>query len=386
MAEQTVTETPSERPADHRNAESRDLAPVSAGVKRFLDRFCPKPEVLLPRFGEQPSRFVQLYEGDVRIQKNSLIATRKAGDLIGEAAFYRTSNTGAADNVRGAAIVSLDTTSLFRIDRKFIADLNDHERAIWHESVARVLTAKLDEASDARDQLKSDRKDIELLVDRFVSSEGRAAARAALRGGKFCRHVDTEACHAVVWFSDVAGFSSFAAREPPDTSSQIIRSIMEIQVDAIRSANGEIDKFMGDGLMAFWRAPDAERLKIASNKAVSAALKCRDELASFFRAKSLPLDVRIGIHGGPVILGDFGVSDRIAFTLIGATVNSASRYEQSKCCIEGKPLGPVRVSPQIFNLVSDLEIRASFDAQPRQFADKHDARFTAFVSTVKKSP
>ena len=340
---------------------------------------------VLCRDNEPAFEFWIIEEGQVQIRKNVLIATREAGDLIGEAAFYRIANPVLATNVRGATVTAVDKTSLFRIDRKFIADLEGHEQAVWHETVARVLTAKLDEATENRDKLKLDRIDVELLVSRFVSPEGRSAARAALQAGEFKRQLDAESCEAVVWFSDIAGFSSFASECNPEVSSKIIRSVMDIQADAIHSAKGEIDKFMGDGLMAFWRAPDRERIEVASNLAVSAALSCERELRRFFDARSLPLGLRIGLHSGPVILGDFGGSERIAFTLIGETVNSANRYEQAKCCVEGRPLGPVRISPRVFALVTNAAVKASFEARPREFADKHNALFSAFVSIAKEA-
>jgi class 3 adenylate cyclase len=323
--------------------------------------------------------------GEVQIHKGAVITTRKAGELIGEAAFYRTSDTGSTANVRGAAILVPREATLFRVDRKFIADLDQRQQAVWHETVARVLTTKLDEATETREKLKHDRKDVELLLSRFVTPEGRSAARAALAGGGLKRQLDVEACDAVVWFSDIAGFSTFASGRSPEESSRIIRTIMDLQVQAIFSAKGEVDKFMGDGVMAFWRAPDQERMAIAADGAVRAALECEERLDEFFKANALPLGIRIGIHAGPVILGDFGGGERIAFTLIGETVNSAARYEQAKSCVAGKPLGPIRVSPAVFDLVDDPTVRDSFEARLREFTAKHGCPFNAFVSIPKEA-
>lgn len=387
-----------------RTAGGTPSASLLSGVEAFLNRFCPHPDVLIPCFEAQPGRLLrrlqgetlccdkeQAFEfwiverGEVWVHKDdAVITTRRAGELVGEAAFYRTTDTGAAAPLRGATILVPDEATLFRVDKKFIADLDLRQQAVWHETVARVLTAKLDEATESRQKLKSDRKDIELLLSRFVTPEGRSAARAALADGRRSSQLDAEACDAVVWFSDIAGFSTFASGRSPAESSRTIRVIMDLQAEAILSAGGEIDKFMGDGVMAFWRAPDPERMATAAEGAVRAALDCERNLAEFFNANDLPLGIRIGIHAGPVILGDFGGGDRIAFTLIGETVNSAARYEQAKTCVAGNPLGPIRVSSAVFGLIEDREVRASFEASAREFTAKHDCPFNAFVSSPKE--
>jgi class 3 adenylate cyclase len=370
------------------------------GIDLFLERFCPQDQISILRavFDRQPRRLVRLEHGrelcrlgdvaydfwiiesgEISVCKDSHRLNRRAGELVGEAWQYRIDGEGQLTQRRGATLSAYGDACVFRLDRAFLACMSDAERAAWHETMGRVLTAKLDEATDQRDMLRRARWSTETLVDRFVSADGREAACAAFQADGFTRQIDAESCNAVVWFSDVAGFSAHALTLSPDQAGQVIRRIMDIQSAAIQSAGGQIDKFMGDGLMAYWRAPDEERLAAAASRAVAAAVACTRELEEHFRADGLHCDIRIGLHCGPVILGDFGGGDRVAFTLIGETVNSASRYEQAKTCIEGKSLGRVRVSPSVFRFVSDPDLRAAFEGVPRTFADKHATRFEAYA-------
>jgi len=271
---------------------------------------------------------------------------------------------------------------LYRIDWRFLSGMGDTELAVWHETVARVLTRKLDEAVTHRDRLIRDRHASESLIARFVSPEGRQAAMAAIRPGRFVRHIDAETCGAVVWFSDIAGFSAHALGLPAAEIGALVREFMDIQTARIEPVGGQVDKYMGDGLMAFWRAPDKARLAEAARCAVSAALDCERALTERFAERGLPFDVRIGLHCGDVIFGDFGGSERIAFTLIGETVNSASRYEQARTCIDGIPLGRVRVSPAVFTQLRSEELIGAFEPMPRTFSDKHATRFVAHVANL----
>jgi class 3 adenylate cyclase len=372
----------------------------SKGVAFFLERFCRQPDALLPAFAATPGRreilnegevlcldeapadvFWIVEEGQVVIRKDHPIATRQVGEIVGEAAFYRLNASGAPNVVRGATVDSGDRAVLCRFDRSFIDRFDDRQRSVWHETIARVLTAKLDEATVSRDKLKHDRANGDALIRHFVPAEGLSAARAVFDNGKFTRRLDPESCNAVVWFSDIAGFSALTSSVPAEESARLLRRLMDIQAAAIQKFDGEVDKFSGDGLMAFWRAPDEERLATAARQSMSAALNCHRELTAFFKKEQQPtLGIRIGLHAGPVILGDFGGGDRIAFTLIGETVNAAARYEQARTCVAGRELGPIRVSPKVFDLIDDPSVRSLFEKQQRKFADKHDVPFAAFVS------
>jgi class 3 adenylate cyclase len=109
---------------------------------------------------------------------------------------------------------------------------------------------------------------------------------------------------------------------------------------------------------------------------MSAAKRIREIVA----AEHLGLDIRIGLHMGPVVIGDFGGKDRIAYTLMGETVNSASRYEQARADQDGLPLGAVRLSDTVFVELRAPHLVSRFDASPREFESKQGRRFLTHTS------
>lgn len=131
-----------------------------------------------------------------------------------------------------------------------------------------------------------------------------------------------------VLFSDIRGFTSLSEKRSAEQVMQILNDYFDLQVNAIFSTQGTLDKFIGDAVMAFWGAP-IEDEKHAEN-AVVTALVMVDNLLEF--RKALPeelqnFDVGIGIHSGEAVVGMLGSKRRFDYTAIGDTVNLASRIE-----------------------------------------------------------
>lgn len=360
----------------------------------FLTRFCSHPDVLADHLENQPRRHVDLRDGQylcrkgdqadtmwiilrgqIRIQDERVFAFRCAGDLVGELAFYRVPRTKEIHR-RGADMIAVGDVSLLRIEASFIEGLDAQASVLWHQTVASVATSKIDDAQARRLDLDLERSQAEGMLAKFVCEEGMLAARASIAGRE---PIDPERTNALVWFSDIAGFSAHAQGLRADAAGRLIRGLMDVQIRAITEASGQVDKLMGDGLMAFWRLPDQERASREVPIAVRSALLARDRLIDFIRDRNLPIDVRIGLHFGQVVIGDFGGSDRIAFTLIGDTVNRASRYEQAKSCQRGLPLGRVRISPDVFRRLTE-HLTEDFERVPRQFSDKHGVLYDVHAS------
>jgi len=132
-----------------------------------------------------------------------------------------------------------------------------------------------------------------------------------------------------VMFIDLEGFSAFAARRPAPVVADGLNAIFAQIGPIIENTGGVIDKYTGDGLMAFWGAPD--ELKNHLDCAVSAALQIKKSFDGEL-SDGLPADlprVRIGISTGPVIVGNLGFEGRWNYTLVGRTVNTGERIEQS---------------------------------------------------------
>jgi adenylate cyclase len=134
---------------------------------------------------------------------------------------------------------------------------------------------------------------------------------------------------AAVMFVDVIGSTRRMEAITPEEVITIIRAFHRRIVPIVFRHNGSVDKFLGDGLMAVFGAPEK-----APNEARDALLcaveildtidQWRDQLVAVGRVATT---VAIGIHYGPVIQGNVGIADRLEFTTLGDTVNVASRLE-----------------------------------------------------------
>ncbi|MDH3581767.1 MAG: adenylate/guanylate cyclase domain-containing protein, partial [Hyphomicrobiales bacterium] len=132
-----------------------------------------------------------------------------------------------------------------------------------------------------------------------------------------------------VLFLDVRGFTSMSEDKLPYDVVYILNSLFAAIGAAIHEEGGWIDKYLGDGLMAvFGRDSDAEdgcRRAIRAAKRIDTALdRVNRELESELQA---PLRLGIGLHVGSLVLGEIGHDRTAAMTVIGKTVNAASRLE-----------------------------------------------------------
>jgi adenylate cyclase len=131
-----------------------------------------------------------------------------------------------------------------------------------------------------------------------------------------------------VMFTDLAGYTAIS-EQLGDNVVPLLAEYLEAVSTAVLNHSGTIDKFIGDGVMAFWGAPlPNERHAI---DACAAALECQHLLALQRRAAEdqgrTPLRMRIGINTGRMLVGNIGSDERLSYTVIGDPVNVASRLE-----------------------------------------------------------
>jgi adenylate cyclase len=130
-----------------------------------------------------------------------------------------------------------------------------------------------------------------------------------------------------VMFTDIRGFSALSSNAEASSILQMLNDYYEVVVEIVFRHEGTVDKFMGDGLMVLWGAPVHHPDDCA--RAVRAALDIQRamEAFNFDRASrgQLPIEVGIGINTGPVVAGYLGSSRTMSYSVIGDTVNLASR-------------------------------------------------------------
>jgi len=132
-----------------------------------------------------------------------------------------------------------------------------------------------------------------------------------------------------ILFSDLEDFSTLSERIPTQALLKRVSRHLELVTQSINREHGTIDKFMGDGVMAFWGAPAL--LEDHAFRACIAALRIQrgmDDLNAQWTAEGAePLRVRIGIHCDAVLVGNLGSRERMSYTVLGDGVNVAARLE-----------------------------------------------------------
>ncbi|MFZ0135093.1 MAG: adenylate/guanylate cyclase domain-containing protein [Desulfobacterales bacterium] len=132
---------------------------------------------------------------------------------------------------------------------------------------------------------------------------------------------------ATVMFVDIRGFTAMSERTPPGEVLQMLNEYFEVVVSVVFRYEGTVDKFMGDEIMVIWGAPIAHDDDPA--RAVRAALAVRTELEAFNRSRRAAnkpaVKIGIGINTGTLVAGYIGSSQTMSYSVIGDTVNTASR-------------------------------------------------------------
>jgi len=132
-----------------------------------------------------------------------------------------------------------------------------------------------------------------------------------------------------VLFTDIAGFTAIAESMAPEALAEHLADYFDCVVHELQRYGATVDKLIGDAVMAFWGAP--RRMEDHARRAVEATAAARQALAAAnrrWREAGMPeLPTRFGLASGEVVVGNMGAQNRLAYTVIGDTVNLASRLE-----------------------------------------------------------
>ncbi len=204
-----------------------------------------------------------------------------------------------------------------------------------------------------------------------------------------------------VFFADIEGFTNISERLSAENTAILLHRVFNVLTEVVIKHSGVIDKYIGDSLMAFWGAPLESEFDELN--ACSAALQCikrLEDLNLYFSEKGLPIiRIRIGIHTGEAIAGNIG-SDRLYnYTVIGDTVNTASRLESANKFFKSniiiseetylkvsqvfiaRPLGIVRVKGR-FKPIKIFEILGKTSEESKEkilFAERFNHAYSLFI-------
>ena len=189
-------------------------------------------------------------------------------------------------------------------------------------SVILVMLGMLTERGLSEEQEK---RRMRHLLQRYVSE---AMADYVTNNPEKC-YLGGDRVTATVLFSDIRGFTSLAEKLSPEDVLNLLNEYMEAMTDVVYRYNGTVDKFIGDGIMAVFGVPAPSSNH--AQQAVATAIAMQKELLRFheiWAVRGVPLfDIGIGINSGEMVFGNIGSSKRMDLSVIGDTVNIASRVE-----------------------------------------------------------
>lgn len=132
-----------------------------------------------------------------------------------------------------------------------------------------------------------------------------------------------------IMFTDIVSFTAICEKMTAAQVAAFINHHLTLISGCVEHEGGTIDKFIGDAVMAFWGAPT--RMDNPAAAACRAAIAIQNALAADNKqrvaAGLAPVHIRIGIHMGPVVVGDIGAPNRINYTIVGDAVNATQRLE-----------------------------------------------------------
>jgi len=242
-------------------------------------------------------------------------------------------------------VVSENQAELLEISKK---NIENHPQSdlIWR-NIAKVISLKLKDASMQTLVLSKQLEDDTRILHAYTNEY--ALSRRLQSGGG--HRTDHRVDRAIVWFSDVVDFSRYAKELVPTRTADIVQRFFNAQSIPIANHGGHIDKFIGDGLMAFWVLSEGEKPSSKCLKTLRAAEEAVEAVSKIHVGKE-SLHLRIGLHIGLVLSGDFGSTTRHQFTLIGPEVNKAARLEQMQPedVVNGNSeIGSIRISTELYD-------------------------------------
>ncbi len=148
-------------------------------------------------------------------------------------------------------------------------------------------------------------------IESFVSARATQAARGTDDGGT----IPSRRLVLSLLYSDVRAFTGFAENNPPEAVVAFLNRLMTIQVRAVHDHGGDVDKLIGDALLAHFGGDDGPERAVAAARAILEACA----------GAGLPREVGIGVFTGEVVAGAIGPAERRDYTVVGDSVNVAAR-------------------------------------------------------------
>jgi adenylate cyclase len=168
----------------------------------------------------------------------------------------------------------------------------------------------------------------------------RAGMHGVVKGHVLARLLEDETSHpglrgeeriVTVLFADIRGFTAWSRRHSPREAVDLVNAYLRAMIPVVEGGGGMVDKYIGDGIMAIFNAPDdqSDHAERAVETAVAMVRKARELGPTWARLDSPDFRIGVGVATGPALVGMIGGPRRLDYTAIGETVNSAARIESA---------------------------------------------------------
>jgi adenylate cyclase len=274
--------------------------------------------------------------------------------LVGIAAFalprcgtrYRTDIAKGAGITVGLFVACL-VAGFFAFDRGYILDLLYPLLLLPVVYVSNALYIVVVEQSDKRF--------VKELFGRYISPQ--IAKEIVSRADTGELHLGGEQREISVLFADIRNFTQISEQLSPEATVKMLNTYLSVVADAIVQHDGIVNKFGGDSIMAVWNAPQPQSEHALL--AVKAAWEAQQKVAELQQsdAQLLPVQLGIGINTGIALAGNIGSVGRTEYTVIGDSINVASRICGST------PGGEVRIGAETYNQTKDYIETEELEAQ-----------------------
>ena len=208
------------------------------------------------------------------------------------------------------------------------------------------------ERAQLAEKIEQERK-IRNKMERYHSP---AVIDEIVKGVVAADETDIRTAEVSILFADISGFTTVSETKKPEEVAEFLSNFFSAAVDAIFAYGGTLDKFIGDAVMAFFGAPIAQ--DDHADRAILAGLMMLDRVDTWNDERAReglpPVRIRIGINSGPAVVGNVGTEKRVDYTVLGTSVNIASRLESGVA----KP-GQLVVSQNTLDRTN-----GTFDAEP----------------------
>jgi adenylate cyclase len=239
--------------------------------------------------------------------------------------------------ITGGLFVACLMAGFFAFDRGYILDLFYPLLLLPVVYVGNVLYMVVIEQSDKRF--------VKELFGRYISPQ--IAKEIVSRADAGDLHLGGEQREVSVLFADIRNFTQISEQSSPEATVKMLNTYLSAVADAVVQHDGIVNKFGGDSIIAVWNAPQLQPEHALL--AVKAALEAQQKIAGLQQSDGQPLSVQlgIGINTGIALAGNIGSVGRTEYTVIGDSINTASRICSST------PGGEVWIGAETYNQTKD---------------------------------